>query len=290
VATTGRAIQVWDLRAVRRQLAAMGLDWEMPPYPPEADAGQGPLTLEVEGPVPGASSGSPREALQARLALYSLAAELAPYHPEPYHQRGHVFAQLGRPREAVADFTAALHWRPPGQPRLLLHLHAARAASLWRRKEYARARDDLRRAVALDGANLAACNDLAWLDVAGPESLRDPQEALPLAERAVAARPDDWRYLRTLGVVYHRLGEQEKAAVALERSLRQGGEAAGANGFFLAMCHWRLGDPAQARDCYGRAARWLQEQREKASPDWTVWGERLRTFQAEAEGVLAKPR
>jgi WD40 repeat protein len=29
-------IRVWDLRAIRRQLAAMGLDWDLPPYPPSS--------------------------------------------------------------------------------------------------------------------------------------------------------------------------------------------------------------------------------------------------------------
>jgi WD40 repeat protein len=32
-AGSGAWIRVWDLRAIRRQLAAMGLDWDLPPYP-----------------------------------------------------------------------------------------------------------------------------------------------------------------------------------------------------------------------------------------------------------------
>ena len=34
VATTGDHVQLWDLRLIRRQLAAMGLDWDRPPDPP----------------------------------------------------------------------------------------------------------------------------------------------------------------------------------------------------------------------------------------------------------------
>jgi WD40 repeat protein len=34
VATEKQAIQIWDLRAIRRQLARIGLDWGLPPYPP----------------------------------------------------------------------------------------------------------------------------------------------------------------------------------------------------------------------------------------------------------------
>jgi WD40 repeat protein len=34
-----QVIQVWDLRYLRQQLAALGLDWDLPPYPPApADA------------------------------------------------------------------------------------------------------------------------------------------------------------------------------------------------------------------------------------------------------------
>ena len=35
VARSTRSLQVWDLRLIRKQLATMGLDWDMPPYPPE---------------------------------------------------------------------------------------------------------------------------------------------------------------------------------------------------------------------------------------------------------------
>ena len=44
-ATEGQAIHVWNLREIREQLAEMGLDWDLPPYPP-AEALQ-PLTLEI---------------------------------------------------------------------------------------------------------------------------------------------------------------------------------------------------------------------------------------------------
>ncbi|WP_148595897.1 serine/threonine-protein kinase [Aquisphaera giovannonii] len=40
VATDGRAVAIWDLRRLRRHLAEMGLDWDLPPLPPPA-AGEG---------------------------------------------------------------------------------------------------------------------------------------------------------------------------------------------------------------------------------------------------------
>ena len=50
-------VQLWDLRLIRQELAQMGLDWNMPPYPPvEKWAATGPVTLEVE---PDSSSPAP---------------------------------------------------------------------------------------------------------------------------------------------------------------------------------------------------------------------------------------
>jgi WD40 repeat protein len=43
-----QSIHVWDLRAIRRQLAEMGLDWDLPPYP-EAAGVPGPLEVKVVG-------------------------------------------------------------------------------------------------------------------------------------------------------------------------------------------------------------------------------------------------
>ena len=42
---TPRAVQLWDLRLIRRQLAQMGLDWELPPYP--SLEGDQPRTVAV---------------------------------------------------------------------------------------------------------------------------------------------------------------------------------------------------------------------------------------------------
>ena len=44
-----QSIHVWDLRAIREQLVKMGLDWDLPPYPPapKVDETQ-PLRIQVE--------------------------------------------------------------------------------------------------------------------------------------------------------------------------------------------------------------------------------------------------
>ena len=41
------SIQLWDLRRLRRQLATMNLDWNLPPYPPAAASSPAPVRVEV---------------------------------------------------------------------------------------------------------------------------------------------------------------------------------------------------------------------------------------------------
>jgi WD40 repeat protein len=123
-----------------------------------------------------------------------------------------------------------------------------------------------------------ACNGLAWHLVAGPDDLRDPEAALPLAEKAVRLAPMQ-AYLNTLGVVYYRLGRWADAIAALDRSVAATpGEATAFDTFFLALCYHRLGEPEMARTEYARAVRWM----ELYQPD----DEELRRFRAEADDLL----
>ena len=51
VATTSHEIQLWDLRAIRRGLSEIGLDWNQPPYPPvPGSAGAPTIELKVINP------------------------------------------------------------------------------------------------------------------------------------------------------------------------------------------------------------------------------------------------
>ena len=41
------AAHLWDLRLIRQELARLGLDWELPAYPPAARRPAAPLAVEV---------------------------------------------------------------------------------------------------------------------------------------------------------------------------------------------------------------------------------------------------
>jgi uncharacterized protein HemY len=91
----------------------------------------------------------------------------------------------------------------------------------------------------------------------------------------------------TLGVVLYRNGDFVPAIDSLKKSLDLGhGQSDGFDLFFLAMCHKKLGDAAQAKDCFDRAVLWTQQRKDKLPAEWA---KELAAFRAEAESVLKVP-
>ncbi len=143
------------------------------------------------------------------------------------------------------------------------------------------------------------CNALAWIYATAPEAFRDKQEAVALAERAVALWDGEWDYHNTLGVAYYRAGRYHDAVAALERSLANGaGQADARDLYFLAMCHHQLGARDRALDCFERAKTWHDSRAAGLSkPDDSSRAasiskeedEELRLFRKEAEEMLRRP-
>jgi serine/threonine protein kinase/WD40 repeat protein/Tfp pilus assembly protein PilF len=282
-------IQVWDLRRIRRELARMGLDWDQPPYPPLAEDRPTALRVRVDrGPsrLPQALQRPrlpSRDKLRAQQVAYTLQAGLFPYHPEPYHQRGHVHEALGDYRMAADDFSAALRWQP-ADPRRVAHLLDARASNYLRLREHDNAAADWRRALEINHDQVSFYNNLAWLYATGPAHVRNAEAALPLAERAVELASQRWECLHTLGVVYYRLGRFREAVELLERGIRaNNNEPTAFDLFVLAMSHSRLGGGARARECYGEAVQWCRALRAGLSAQHR---EELDAVRAEAEELL----
>jgi WD40 repeat protein len=51
VCTTPSAVHLWDLRSIRRQLAAMGLDWDLLPYPSQGEDRAFAITVRSQTPA-----------------------------------------------------------------------------------------------------------------------------------------------------------------------------------------------------------------------------------------------
>jgi tetratricopeptide (TPR) repeat protein len=280
----GKVVHVWDLRTIRAQLAALGLDWDIPAYAPAEPAARGPLHITVH---PGSGYVDPH----VRHALASLRLALNRFDFEAYGQRGQALGRLRRHQEAVADYSLALALMPAAHKdrgELLLR----RCSNYGHLNDRAHAEADLQELARADLAvpeplrhdAAAQCNNLAWRYVAGPEAERDPARALPLIRKALELTPGDWGLFNTQGVVSYRLGEYSQAVAWLERSLRDsGGATAAYDLYFLAMCHARRREATEARNCYDQAIRWVQE---SGSSLPQGWAEELTAFQKEAEATL----
>jgi len=83
-------LQLWDLRLVRQELAPMGLDWDLPAFPPVARSSvSGPITVELENkpsgrkvltqPLPPRDAKAPPELLD--LSRYYNASLTESWHP-----------------------------------------------------------------------------------------------------------------------------------------------------------------------------------------------------------------
>jgi WD40 repeat protein/Flp pilus assembly protein TadD len=271
-------LHVWDLRVIRRELAEMGLDWDAEPLPdPPAEAPRPVPAVEVDAGAVAQFAAPPNETPARRVERCSAILKADPDDVEAYHDRAHAYETLGRFAEAVADFTEALKRWPDNA-----HFVACRGTDHVGLKQYTEAAADLERSLALDENQAGACNQLARLQVTGPEPLRNPGKALPLAERAVKLAGGQATYHNTLGIVYYRNGRYQDAIRELDASLRGGrGQFDAFDLYFQAMCHQQLGEAEKAKACFDRAARW-QEGRKLPAYQREV----LQQFRVEAGKVL----
>jgi WD40 repeat protein/tetratricopeptide (TPR) repeat protein len=192
--------------------------------------------------------------------------------------RGESLERLGRHAEAIEDFTALLKFYPSR-----VELYEQRARSYDALNDRAHAEADRQKALEIAPNDPRLRNNWAWRLLTGPASDRDPVRALELAKKVVERGPDQQVYLNTLGVAQYRNGLYGEAIATLEKSLQAGkGQFAAFDLFFLAMCHARFGNAGKAKDCYDRAVRWVEGQKDLDEEG----KEDLATFRAEAEEVL----
>jgi tetratricopeptide (TPR) repeat protein len=290
----GPAVHVWDLRAIRRQLVDLGLDWDAPAYSEHdpADSSLPPLPpLRINlGPLAEQTEHLAlfTESPQTLIERYTGRLEQDPQDAEAHHHRAHALIQLNRLPEGIDDLAQAIRLRP-GDPHLLAlrgRVHAALKqhepaisdleASLARKPDQPFVRETL----------ALCCNNRAWELANGPDSRREWDRALALARRAVALAPQQQVSLNTLGVVQYRAGRYAEAIVTLEQSLAAGrGRFDAFDLFFLALAHHRMGHRAEARSCFDRGVLWLGEHRNLDARS----AQELAAFRAEAEAVLAGP-
>jgi WD40 repeat protein len=103
-------IHSWDLRQIREELIAMGLDWDLPPYGPRQLSEVLGWDIQVD---PGElRPASPTEQLQRRVEQLSKQIEARPNDAKAYYERAQALQKLGQPAGAAADFKRSLEIEP----------------------------------------------------------------------------------------------------------------------------------------------------------------------------------
>ena len=260
-------VHVWDLRAIRKRLAAMDLDWDAPPYSDDDPAGPSALPLPPiqfdYGQLRPVIDHREQNAVPAKdlIARYTERLKANPDDLDSLHWRGHALLRLQRFDQALADFSAASALRP-----LDGHLRAYRGICLFDLKRYAPALDQLESAFRTEPETVRAMpnldvlmNNVAWALATGPKRDLDPALAARLAAASVWLAREKQVSLNTLGVALYLGGNFLEAMRCPGKSLEVGeGQFDAFDLFFLAMAHHRLGHRTVARACYERAVHWVE--------------------------------
>jgi tetratricopeptide (TPR) repeat protein/tRNA A-37 threonylcarbamoyl transferase component Bud32 len=147
------------------------------------------------------------------------------------------------------------------------------------REQYLRTVELCRLTAELD-VSAATMNKCANILVDCPdETLRDPDLAVKLAEKAVTREPEQAASWNTLGMARYRKGDWAGARVALEQSMERRGGGSPNDWFFLALACQRLGETERARNWRAKAVRWMDENHRQ--------DEDLMRYRVEADALLA---
>jgi tetratricopeptide (TPR) repeat protein len=156
-----------------------------------------------------------RGALAEALQRYQEGLRLDPTHVEGQASAGRVLLRMGRFVEARAALAKALELGGDSAA-----VHAMLAAAAQQLGRDAEAIQHNRLALAQAPGLLSAANNLAWTLAASHDAaLRDPVEAVRIAEGAVAALPQpDPGFLDTLAVSYAAAGRFDEALATAQRA------------------------------------------------------------------------
>src|SRR5262249_12990403 len=166
-----------------------------------------------------------------------------------WNGRGSTYGMLGQDDKALADFSQAIALDPNNAAAWGNRGYAHRALG-----RYDKACADYQKALVLAPAQAGPHNALAWLLATCPDAkLRDSNQAVTLARKAVQLVPRGGAFWVTLGVAHYRVGDWKAAVAALDKSrdLQKSGNACA--WLFLAMAHRKLGNDAEARKAFNQA-------------------------------------
>jgi tetratricopeptide (TPR) repeat protein len=226
-------VHVWDLRAIRAHLARMGLDWDLPPYPPAAiNQASEPVQVQLD---PGDLMDREKHSLiiaffpfhaeayyqrglacarffhwEQALTDFTMAAALRPDHAETHYQRGLMHVRQGQSQKAVADFNRAIELRP-NYP----DAHAGRAEAYAAAQQWDRAIADFSQALKKKGddPNLWFARGKAY------SNLGQWQKASLDFSKTIEGDPDWYEPWHARARAYYGQGEWPKAVADFSKTL-----------------------------------------------------------------------
>jgi WD40 repeat protein len=310
IATYSKVVHVWDLRAIRHQLAAMGLDWDLPQYPAPAKREEA-KTRKVEVDLGD---------LYAR-QKYSLILAFFPLHAEAYYQRGLAYARFGQWPAAFEDLNKAMALKPDQAKACdlraaadfgkLFDLQMPADPFPWFLQAYLRLQvgdvQGYRQLCARmlerfrQGGNPNEIAMLAHTCVLGPHALEDEAQVLELAWQRLKLNPPPSNHQfwseHVMALAYYRAGQYDEAIAYLGQWLEANPHWGPnvLNWLVLALAHAELGHDAEAQkwrdqadDYIRKTSRQQGEKKGRFTPPGWRWQDWLgvQLLRAESEASL----
>lgn len=188
--------------AIREQERALALNPKMA----EAYAGLGLARLKQ------AQLTQNRQDYEAALEMYQQATTLRPNFPEAWLNLGQIYLKLSQPQEAVAAYQKLLSFQPN-----LPEVHYFLGGLYAKQNQFKRAERAFQRSIELQPeAAAGAYERLAYLY--GVQGIH-LEQALSLAQKAVALQPKSAVSLNTLSWLYYLNGDYVQATEAIKKAL-----------------------------------------------------------------------
>jgi Flp pilus assembly protein TadD len=177
------------------------------------------------------------------------AIELQPAWMAPLANVAQLYVIQGQTGAAIKRLDDALKNKPDNMTiRLLL-------GQLYHKsKEYAKAVSMYEKVLEKQPANWAVANDLAFLLAEQGNSGKQLDRARDLAQKALAARPNEPSIEDTLGWVYYKQGDTNRALELIEKAYAQMASSPTIN-YHMGMVLYKAGRLAEAKDYLAKAVK-----------------------------------
>ena len=183
--------------------------------------------------------------LDEAVACFRRAAQCPPEQAIAHGYAGGCLFALGKVKEALAHFERAVELAP-NDAKYYFNLGLA----LGDDGDFERAAACYRQAIELNPNLAPVYNNLAEiLATATERSVYDPEEGLNLARKAIQLAPDAAEHWDTLSTAAYRAGDWQTSLDARQEKLNRD-PITEEDRLYLAMTHWQLGNPIEARKWY----------------------------------------